>query len=119
MGDRGDQFTDNPVAARIVRRDGHGLARFPTDGIRGSTVALAIDVASLATSSAWRALIWLRLPWPMAAMRSAQARSLGKPSSGAAADPEFCCKNQTGCQAARSAMPASEPCKNERPSASI
>ena len=33
MGVRGDQFTDNRVASGIVRRDGHGLARFPTDGI--------------------------------------------------------------------------------------
>src|SRR6516162_2826938 len=38
-------------------------------------------------ASACCALIWLRLPWPIAAMRSAQVRSLGKPSSGAAADP--------------------------------
>src|SRR5262249_60030805 len=30
---RGDQFTDNGVASSIVRRDGNGLARFPTDGI--------------------------------------------------------------------------------------
>src|SRR5262245_17334612 len=30
---RGDQFTDNRVASGIVRRDGNGLARFPTDGI--------------------------------------------------------------------------------------
>ena len=52
-------------------------------GSCGSTVALAIDVASLATSRACSALIWLRLPWPIAAMRSAQVRSLGKPSSGA------------------------------------
>src|SRR5215469_2034642 len=29
----GDQFTDNRVASSIVRRDGNGLARFPTDGI--------------------------------------------------------------------------------------
>src|SRR6516162_3038122 len=65
-------------------------------GSCGSTVALAIDLASLATSSACCALIWLRLPWPIAAMRSAQVRSLGKPSSGAAADPKFCRKNQTG-----------------------
>src|SRR6201997_1804977 len=65
-------------------------------GSCGSTLALAIDVASLATSSACCALIWLRLPWPIAAMRSAQVRSLGKPSSGGAADPKFCRKNQTG-----------------------
>ena len=57
MDVRGDQFTDNRVASSIVRRDGNGLARFPTDGICGSTVALAIDVASLATSSACCALI--------------------------------------------------------------
>src|SRR5256885_10662266 len=30
---RGDQFTDNRVASRIVGGDGNGLARFPTDGI--------------------------------------------------------------------------------------
>jgi hypothetical protein len=30
---RGDQFTDNRVASGIVRRDGNGLARFPTDRI--------------------------------------------------------------------------------------
>ena len=63
---------------------------------RARTVAVAIDVASLATSSACCALIWLRLPWPIAAMRSAQVRSVGKPSSGAAADPKFCRKNQIG-----------------------
>ena len=33
MDVRGDQFTDNRVASSIVRRDGNGLARFPTDGI--------------------------------------------------------------------------------------
>src|SRR5258707_4292762 len=33
MGVRGDQFTDNRVASGIVRHDGNGLARFPTDGI--------------------------------------------------------------------------------------
>src|SRR5215471_14234262 len=33
MNVRGDQFTDNRVASSIVRRDGNGLARFPTDGI--------------------------------------------------------------------------------------
>src|ERR1700745_3297935 len=33
MDVRGDQFTDNRVASGIVRRDGNGLARFPTDGI--------------------------------------------------------------------------------------
>src|ERR1700722_20492835 len=33
MGVRGDQVTDNRVAPSIVRRNGHGLARFPTDGI--------------------------------------------------------------------------------------
>src|SRR5262245_47311237 len=33
MDIRGDQFTDNRVASSIVRRDGNGLARFPTDGI--------------------------------------------------------------------------------------
>ena len=33
MDARGDQFTDNRVASSIVRRDGYGLARFPTDGI--------------------------------------------------------------------------------------
>src|SRR5205823_5747904 len=61
-----------------------------------STVAVAIDVASLATSSACCALIWLRLPWPIAAMRSAQVWSLGKPSSGGAAGPKFCRKYQAG-----------------------
>src|SRR5215471_7251314 len=85
MDVRGDQFTDNRVASSIVRRDGNGLARFRPMGSCGSTVALAIDVASLATSSACCALIWLRLPWPIAAMRSAQVRSLEKPLSGAAA----------------------------------
>ena len=35
-------------------------------------------------------------PWPMAAMPSVQLSSLGKPSSGAAVGPKFCCKNQTG-----------------------
>src|SRR5262249_30955100 len=33
MDVRGDQFTDDRVASGIVRRDGNGLARFPTDGI--------------------------------------------------------------------------------------
>src|SRR5262245_54696152 len=33
MDVRGEQFTDNRVASSIVRRDGNGLARFPTDGI--------------------------------------------------------------------------------------
>src|ERR1043165_490635 len=33
MDVRGDQFTDNRVPSSIVRRDGNGLARFPTDGI--------------------------------------------------------------------------------------
>src|SRR5215831_16288513 len=33
MDVRGDQFTDNRIASSIVRRDGNGLARFPTDGI--------------------------------------------------------------------------------------
>src|SRR5262245_26435407 len=33
MDVRGDQFTDDWVASSIVRRDGNGLARFPTDGI--------------------------------------------------------------------------------------
>src|SRR5690349_16094011 len=33
MDVRGDQFTGNRVASSIVRRDGNGLARFPTDGI--------------------------------------------------------------------------------------
>src|SRR5262245_25334515 len=33
MDVRGDQFTDNRVASSIVRRDGNGLARFPTYGI--------------------------------------------------------------------------------------
>src|ERR1043166_8181603 len=35
MDVRGDQFTDNRVASSIVRRDGNGLARFPTNGILG------------------------------------------------------------------------------------
>src|SRR5256714_7307558 len=35
MDVRGDQFTDNRVASSIVRRDGNGLARFPTVGILG------------------------------------------------------------------------------------
>src|SRR5246127_1474755 len=61
-----------------------------------STVAVAIDVASLATSSACCALSWLRPPWPIAAMRSAQIWSLGKPSSGGAAGPKFCRKYQAG-----------------------
>src|SRR5437763_13674089 len=33
MDVRGNQFTDNRVASSIVRRDGNGLARFPTYGI--------------------------------------------------------------------------------------
>src|SRR6516164_4995148 len=33
MDVRGDQFTDNRVASSIIRRDGNGLARFPTDGV--------------------------------------------------------------------------------------
>jgi hypothetical protein len=33
MDVRGDQFTDNRVAFSIIRRDGKGLARFPTDGV--------------------------------------------------------------------------------------
>ena len=33
MDVRGDQFTNNRVASGIVRRDGNGLARFPTVGI--------------------------------------------------------------------------------------
>src|SRR3981189_209692 len=35
MDVRGYQFTDNRVASGIVRRDGNGLARLPTDGILG------------------------------------------------------------------------------------
>src|SRR4051794_32782739 len=30
---RGDQFTNDRVASSVVRRDGNGLARFPTNGI--------------------------------------------------------------------------------------
>jgi hypothetical protein len=33
MDVRGDQFADNRVASSIVRRDGNGLAGFPTNGI--------------------------------------------------------------------------------------
>src|SRR5437763_3912321 len=93
---RGDQFTDNRVASRIVGGTVTVWPGFRPMGSCGSTVALAIDVASLATSSACCALIWLRLPWPIAAMRSAQVWSLGKPSSGGAAGPKFCRKYQAG-----------------------
>ena len=34
MDVRGDQFTNDRVASSIVRRDGNGLAKCPTDGIR-------------------------------------------------------------------------------------
>src|SRR4051795_11769715 len=63
MDVRGDQFTDNRIASSIVRRDGNGLARSSTVGILGIDRRRGIDVASLATSSACCALIWLRPPW--------------------------------------------------------
>src|SRR3954464_9600454 len=96
MDVRGDQFTDNRIASSIVRRDGNGLARFSTVGILGIDRRRGNRYGIRARSSACRALIWLRPPWPIAAMRSAQVWSLGKPSSGGGADPKFCRKYQAG-----------------------
>jgi hypothetical protein len=92
----GDQFSDDWVASGIIRRDGDGLARLPADGVSRIGVAVAIDVAARATSSACSEVIGLRRRWTIAATRSAQLSNLGKPSSGAAGGPIRCCKNQTG-----------------------
>src|SRR6516225_1343574 len=96
MDARGGQLADDRIASGIIRRDGHCLTRFPADRISRIGITLAIDVASLAASSAFFEVVGLRLPWPIAAMRSVQLSSLGKPSSGTAAGPKFCFKNQIG-----------------------
>ena len=96
MDARGDQFADDRVAPGIIRCDGDGLAKLPADGISRIGIALAIEVAARATLSACSEVIGLRRPWPIDATCSAQLSSLGKPSSGAASGPSFCCKNQTG-----------------------
>src|ERR1700731_2932557 len=62
MGVRGDQFADNRVASGIVRHDGNGLARFPTDGILRIAGRPGDRCGIPATSRACCALIWLRLP---------------------------------------------------------
>ena len=96
MDAQGDQFADDrvrPVSSGVTVTVWPG---FRPTGSCGSGVALAVDVAARATSSACSEVIGLRRPWPIAATRSAQLSSLGKPSSGAASGPKFCCKNQTG-----------------------
>ena len=97
MDVRGDQFTDDRVASGIVRRDGNGLARLPADGILridgrpGDRCGIPCYIERLLRSSLGFAC---RGRWPQCARP--KLRSLGKPSSGAAADPKFCRKNQTG-----------------------
>src|SRR5262249_29148525 len=84
MDVRGDQFTDNRVVSSIVRSDGNGLARFPTDGILridgrpGDRCGIPCYIKRLLRAHLASAAMADR------AMRSAQVRSLGKPSSGAA-----------------------------------
>src|SRR5256885_2140175 len=81
------EATNSPMTGSRPVSSGVTLMTWPgfrPMGSFASADAFASEVALLATSSACSEAIGLRRPWPIAAIRSAQLSSLGKPSSGRA-----------------------------------
>ena len=119
MDVRGDQFTDNRVASSIVRRDGNGLARFPTDGIlridgrAGDRCGIACYIkrllrahlASGAVTDSGNPLGPTQQPRKAVERRRRRSEILSQ-------EPNRMIGGEIGEASA-------EPCKNERPSASV